>query len=310
VKPYELTIHEAHDLLRRGDLSSVELTQSVLDRLVAVDNDVRAYLTVTPEIALEQARQAGERIKDDRLNRLTGIPIAIKDVLCVAGLPTTCGSRILESFIPPYNATAVEHLLQAGAVLLGKTNNDEFAMGSSTENSAFFVTHNPWDLARVPGGSSGGSAAAVAADEAIFALGTDTGGSVRQPAALCGIVGLKPTYGRVSRYGLVAFASSLDQVGTLTKDVTDAAIVLAAIAHHDPRDSTSVDVAPADYVAALGQRDGLKGIRVGVPKEYFVEGMQRGVEAAVRAAIAKLAEVGAEVEEVSLPHTENALPEY
>jgi aspartyl-tRNA(Asn)/glutamyl-tRNA(Gln) amidotransferase subunit A len=310
VKPYELTIHEAHDLLRRGDLSSVELTQSVLDRLVAVDNDVRAYLTVTPEIALEQARQAGERIKDDRLNRLTGIPIAIKDVLCVAGLPTTCGSRILESFIPPYNATAVEHLLQAGAVLLGKTNNDEFAMGSSTENSAFFVTHNPWDLARVPGGSSGGSAAAVAADEAIFALGTDTGGSVRQPAALCGIVGLKPTYGRVSRYGLVAFASSLDQVGTLTKDVTDAAIVLAAIAHHDPRDSTSVDVAPADYVAALGQRDGLKGIRVGVPKEYFVEGMQRGVEAAVRAAIAKLAEVGAEVEEVSLPHTEYALPVY
>jgi len=239
---------------------------------------------------------------------LLGIPLAIKDVLCTKGIPTTCGSRILENFIPPYEATVVARLKAAGAVLLGKTNTDEFAMGSSTENSAFFTTHNPWDLGRVPGGSSGGSAAAVAADECLGALGTDTGGSVRQPAGLCGVVGLKPTYGRVSRYGLVAYASSLDQVGVLAKDVTDAGLLLGAIAGHDPRDSTSVDVPVPDYTVAL--TGDIRGVRVGVPKEYFIEGIQPEVEAAVRAAVDVLAGLGAEVQEVSLPHTDYALPVY
>jgi aspartyl-tRNA(Asn)/glutamyl-tRNA(Gln) amidotransferase subunit A len=239
---------------------------------------------------------------------LRGIPIAVKDILCTAGIPTTCGSRILEDFIPPYDATVVARLKAAGAVILGKTNTDEFAMGSSTENSAFFPTHNPWDLERVPGGSSGGSAAAVAAGECLGALGTDTGGSVRQPAALCGIVGLKPTYGRVSRYGLIAFASSLDQVGVLTRDVTDAAILLNVIAGHDPLDSTSLDAPVPDATAAL--TGDIRGMRVGVPREYFIPGMQPEVEAAVRAALEKLADLGAEIVEVSLPHTDYALPVY
>ena len=241
---------------------------------------------------------------------LRGIPLAIKDVLCTEGTPTTCGSRILENFVPPYDATAVARLKAAGAILLGKTNTDEFTMGSSTENSAFFTTHNPWDLSRVPGGSSGGSAAAIAADECLGALGTDTGGSVRQPAALCGVVGLKPSYGRVSRYGLVAFASSLDQIGVLAKDVTDAALLLGVIAGHDPRDSTSMDVPVPDYNNGLGKGTDLGGVRVGVPKEYFIEGMQPEVEAAVRAAVGQLADLGAEIVEVSLPHTDYALPVY
>jgi len=305
---HQLTIHEARDRLAAGEFTAVELTEAVLERIVAVDNDVKAYLSLTPEEALARARAADERRAAGEDTPLLGIPLAIKDVLCTRGVPTTCGSRILEDFIPPYDAAAVARLKDAGAVLLGKTNTDEFAMGSSTENSAFFTTHNPWDLSRVPGGSSGGSAAAVAADECLGALGSDTGGSVRQPASMCGVVGLKPTYGRVSRYGLVAFASSLDQVGTLAKDVTDAAILLGGIAGHDPHDSTSMDVPVPDYTVAL--TGDMRGARVGVPKEYFIEGMQPEVEAAVRAAVDVLAGLGAEVREVSLPHTDYALPVY
>jgi aspartyl-tRNA(Asn)/glutamyl-tRNA(Gln) amidotransferase subunit A len=308
LKLYELTIHEAQDLLRKGELSAVELAQAVIERIVEVDNQVKAYLTVTPESALEQAREADRRRAAGEDHALLGVPLAVKDVICTKGVPTTCGSRILENFIPPYNATVIEHLRQRGAVILGKTNMDEFAMGSSTENSAYFPTHNPWDLSRVPGGSSGGSAAAIAADECLGALGSDTGGSVRQPAAFCGVAGLKPTYGRVSRYGLVAFASSLDQIAPFGKDVTDCAIMLQAIAHYDPRDSTSVDVIAPNYAQALVPD--IRGMRVGVPKEYFVEGMQPEVEAAVRAAIDKIADLGAEVDEVSLPHTEYSLPVY
>ncbi len=305
---YELSIHEAHDWLKKGEISALELTQAVIERIVAVDNDIKAYLTLTPELALEQAREADRRRAAVEDNPLLGIPLAIKDVICTEGVPTTCGSKILENFVPPYDATVMALLSSQGAVLLGKTNMDEFAMGSSTENSAFFVTHNPWDLSRVPGGSSGGSAAAVAADECLGALGSDTGGSVRQPAAFCGVVGLKPTYGRVSRYGLIAFASSLDQIGPLGKDVTDCAILLNAIACYDPRDSTSMNVPVPDYTQALV--DDLQRTRVGVPKEYFVEGMQPEVEQRVREAIDQLAGLGAEVVEVSLPHTEYSLPTY
>ncbi|MCS7178270.1 MAG: Asp-tRNA(Asn)/Glu-tRNA(Gln) amidotransferase subunit GatA [Anaerolineae bacterium] len=305
---YELTIHEARALLNAGEISAVELTQAVIDRILAVDNAVRAYITLTPEAALEQARAADTAFRQGQALPLLGIPLAIKDILCTAGIPTTCGSRILENFVPPYDATAVARLKAAGAVILGKTNTDEFAMGSSTENSAFFPTHNPWDLERVPGGSSGGSAAAVAAGECLGALGTDTGGSVRQPAAFCGIVGLKPTYGRVSRYGLIAFASSLDQVGVLTRDVTDAAMLMNVIAGHDPKDSTSLDAPVPDYTTAL--TGDIRGMRIGVPREYFIPGMQPEVEAAVRAALQRLADLGAEIVEVSLPHTDYALPVY
>jgi aspartyl-tRNA(Asn)/glutamyl-tRNA(Gln) amidotransferase subunit A len=308
VKLHELTIHEAQALMQKGEVSSVELTQAVIDRLLAVDNDVQAYLTLLPETALEQAREADERRAHGDGTSLLGVPLAIKDVICVEGVPATCGSRILENLVPPYSATVVERLRDQGAVILGKTNTDEFAMGSSTENSAFFATHNPWDLTRVPGGSSGGSAAAVAADECLGALGSDTGGSVRQPAAFCGVVGLKPTYGRVSRYGLAAFASSLDQIGTLTKDVTDAALLLGAIGGHDRRDSTSVDTPLPDYTPSL--LPDVRGMRVGVPREYFVAGIQPQVEAAVRAALDRLADLGAEIVDVSLPHTEYALPAY
>jgi aspartyl-tRNA(Asn)/glutamyl-tRNA(Gln) amidotransferase subunit A len=310
----QLTIHKACDLLSAGEVSAVELTEAVLERILAVDNDVKAYLTLTPEEALRQARAADERRIGSEVSPLLGIPLAVKDVICTKGIPTTCGSRILEGFVPPYDSTAVARLKASGAVILGKTNMDEFAMGSSTENSAFFTTRNPWNLDRVPGGSSGGSAAAVAADECLGALGTDTGGSVRQPASMCGVVGLKPTYGRVSRYGLVAFASSLDQVGVLAKDVTDAALLLGGIAGHDPRDSTSMDVPVLDYAGnlgnGLGERVSLQGVRVGVPREYFVEGMQPEVETAVRAAVDVLIELGAEAHEVSLPHTDYALPVY
>jgi aspartyl-tRNA(Asn)/glutamyl-tRNA(Gln) amidotransferase subunit A len=310
----QLTIHKARDLLMAGEVSAVELTEAVLERILAVDNDVKAYLTLTPEEALSQARAADERFVDGEVSPLLGIPLAVKDVLCTEGIPTTCGSRILEGFVPPYDSTAVARLKASGAVILGKTNTDEFAMGSSTENSAFFTTRNPWNLDRVPGGSSGGSAAAVAADECLGALGTDTGGSVRQPASMCGVVGLKPTYGRVSRYGLVAFASSLDQVGVLAKDVTDAALLLEGIAGHDPRDSTSMDVPVLDYAGNLGNGSeegvNLQGVRVGVPREYFVEGMQPDVETAVRVAVDVLIELGAEIHEVSLPHTDYALPVY
>ncbi len=309
---FRLTIHEAAALLRRREVSAVELTQAVLERIYAVDNAVKAFLSLMPEAALESAAAADRVLAATEgpagLPALLGIPLAVKDVILVEGAPATCGSKILEDFIPPFEATVTGKLRAAGAVLLGKTNTDEFAMGSSTENSAYVTTRNPWDLSRVPGGSSGGSAAAVAADECLGALGSDTGGSVRQPASLCGVVGLKPTYGRVSRYGLVAFASSLDQIGTLAKDVTDAALLLQAIAGHDPLDSTSVDAPVPDYATAL--RSDIRGLRVGVPREYFVAGMQPEVEQAVRAAIAQLAALGAQIVEISLPHTQYALPVY
>jgi aspartyl-tRNA(Asn)/glutamyl-tRNA(Gln) amidotransferase subunit A len=310
VSLHQLTIHEASRGLAAREFSATELVEAILERITSVDNETKAYLTLTPEAALECARSVDASIAAGESGPLLGIPLAIKDVLCTKGLATTCGSRILEGFVPPYNATAVARLRAAGAIILGKTNTDEFAMGSSTENSAFFTTHNPWDLDRVPGGSSGGSAAAVAADECLGALGTDTGGSVRQPASLCGVVGLKPTYGRVSRYGLIAYASSLDQVGVLAKDVTDAAIMLEAVSGHDPRDSTSLDAPVPQYEAALAQGDGLKCLRIGVPKEYFVEGVDPEVQTSVRAAIDKLVELGATAHEISLPHTDYALPVY
>ena len=306
----QLTIHEASERLSAGEFTSVELTQAVVDRIEAIDGDVRAYLSFDADSVLEQARSADRLRSEGAEGALLGIPLAVKDVICTKGVPTTCGSRILEGFVPPYDATVVRHLRAAGAVLLGKTNTDEFAMGSSTENSGYFVTHNPWDLDRVPGGSSGGSAAAVASDACLGALGSDTGGSVRQPAGFCGVVGLKPSYGRVSRYGLVAYASSLDQIGTLAKDVRDAALLLNVIAGHDPRDSTSMDLPVPDYFAALVGGADLGGVRVGVPKEYFIEGMQPAVEQAVRAAASVLENLGAEVCEISLPHTEYALPVY
>jgi aspartyl-tRNA(Asn)/glutamyl-tRNA(Gln) amidotransferase subunit A len=305
-----LTIHEARAHLRRGEVSSVELTQALLDRIAQVDGKVHAYITLLAEAALAQAAAADEHRARGDDAPLLGIPLAIKDVICTRGVPTMCGSRILKHFIPPYNATAVRRLIEAGAVLLGKTNTDEFAMGSSTEYSAFFATANPWDLTRVPGGSSGGSAAAVAAGMAPGALGSDTGGSIRQPASMCGIVGIKPTYGRVSRYGLVAHGSSLDQIGPLVRDVEDAAILLGVIAGHDPLDSTSLDRPIDDYVKNMRQGDGLKGLRVGVPREYFIEGMEVGVEAAVRSALQVMAAAGAELVEVSLPLTEYCIPVY
>ncbi len=303
-----LTIQDANSLLRAGEISSVELTEAVLNSILQRDNDIRTYLTLTPELALDQAAEADRRRTTGEDHPLLGIPVAVKDVICVEGLPTTCGSRMLEHYVPPFSATVVDRLQTVGAVILGKTNTDEFAMGSSTENSAFFATRNPWDLSRVPGGSSGGSAAAVAAGLAFSALGSDTGGSVRQPAALCGVVGIKPTYGRVSRWGLVAFASSLDQIGCFARSVIDAAIMLEAVAGYDPRDSNSVDAPVPDYVASLS--GDVSGLRVGVPREYFVDGMQPEVEMAVRDAIATLSDLGAEIVDVSLPHTEYALPAY
>ena len=308
MKPYEATIHEAHDLLRSGQLSSVELTRSVLARIEAVDPLVHAYVTVTADLAMQIAREADARRAAGEDNPFLGVPVALKDVISTRGVRTTCGSKMLEEFVPVYDAYVAERLKALGAVLVGKTNMDEFAMGSSTENSAFFTTLNPWDLARVPGGSSGGSAAAVAANEAIFALGSDTGGSIRQPASLCGIVGMKPTYGAVSRFGLVAFASSLDQIGPMTKDVTDCALLLNAITGHDPRDSTSLNFLPPDYTRAL--TPDLKGVRIGIPVEYFAEGIEPDVERLVRAAIARMKELGAEIGAVSLPHTGYGLASY
>ena len=304
-----MTIHEAHRLLKTKQLSSVELTKACLERIRQVEPKVRALVTITDELALRQAQKADELIATGDISPLTGIPMVIKDNMCTKGIPTTCSSRMLENFVPPYNATVVEKLNDCEVVILGKANMDEFAMGSSNEHSAFFPTHNPWDLSRVPGGSSGGPAVAVAAGEAIYALGSDTGGSIRQPAGFCSVTGLKPTYGRVSRYGLVAFASSLDQIGPLTQDVTDCALVLNAIAGYDARDSTSVPYPTPDYTRCLATD--LNGLNIGVPREYFVEGMQGEVETAMRAAINKLEELGARIEwEVSLPHTPYALAAY
>ena len=305
----ESTAHELVEKFRSGAATPSAATRAYLDRITALDPTVRAYITVTRERALAAASAADERWRTGRpKGPIDGVPTAVKDVLCTKGVRTTCGSKILERFVPPYDATVIERLEAAGAVILGKTNMDEFAMGSSTEHSAFFATRNPWDLSRVPGGSSGGSAAAVGADLAAAAIGSDTGGSIRQPGAFTGTVGLKPTYGRVSRYGLVAFASSLDQVGPLTKDVADAALVLRVIAGHDPLDSTSADVPVPDYAAELSRP--IAGLRIGVPKEYFVEGMDPEVERAVREAIEVLQRLGATAEPLSLPTTDFALAAY
>ncbi|AOY57081.1 MULTISPECIES: Asp-tRNA(Asn)/Glu-tRNA(Gln) amidotransferase subunit GatA [Desulfococcus] len=309
MKLYELTIHEAHDLLRRKEISAVELTGSVLDRIREIDPRVGAYITVAKETALSRAAAADRTVAEGRIGPLTGIPLAVKDLICTRGLRTTCASRILENFVPPYDAAVIEALNAENAVIIGKVNMDEFAMGSSTENSAMGITRNPWDLSRIPGGSSGGSAAAVAADMCLGALGSDTGGSIRQPASHCGVVGLKPTYGRVSRYGLVAFASSLDQIGPLTKDVTDCALVLSAIAGHDRRDSTSVPRPVPDYTAAL--RSDIAGIRIGLPREYHsAEGLSPEVSSAVRSAVEVLEGMGARCVEISLPHAEYAVAAY
>ena len=303
-----LSIQEAHAQLTSRQISSVELTQACLDRIDAVEDRVQSFLTLTPEIALSQAADADRMLAAGEGGPLTGVPVQIKDVMCTEGVPTTCASRMLENFVPVYNATAVERLIGQGAVMLGKGNMDEFAMGSSCENSAFHPTRNPWDLDRVPGGSSGGAAASVAAGEAIYALGSDTGGSVRQPAALCGVVGLKPTYGLVSRYGLIAFASSLDQIGPVGRSVMDCALALNAIAGNDPRDATSVRREPTDYTATLGQD--IKGMRLGVPEEYFVDGMDSGARKAVEEAVSTLEGLGASVRPVSLPTTRYALACY
>ncbi|HEX9263108.1 MAG TPA: Asp-tRNA(Asn)/Glu-tRNA(Gln) amidotransferase subunit GatA [Candidatus Binatia bacterium] len=305
----QLTLHEASDKLRKREISSVELTEAVFQRIADTDDKIRAYLILARDAALERAKRADVKLKRGTDPApLLGIPIALKDNFLTHGLRTTCASKILGDFIPPYDATTVEKVLAAGAVITGKTNLDEFAMGSSAENSAFFPTRNPWNLERIPGGSSGGAAAAVAADECIAALGTDTGGSIRQPAACCGIVGLKPTYGRVSRYGIIAFASSMDQVGPMTKDVRDSALLLEAIAGRDPGDSTSADLTVPRYSEMLTGE--IKGLRLGIPKEYFVSGMQPEVEQAVRGAIGELEKHGTIIEEISLPHTEYAVAVY
>jgi aspartyl-tRNA(Asn)/glutamyl-tRNA(Gln) amidotransferase subunit A len=305
---YEMTAHGLHDLLARKEITSRELTESVLKRVEEVEGRIHAYITLTPEMALEQAAAADLRIQKGEAGPLTGIPLAVKDVICTRGVRTTCGSHILENFIPPYDATVTEKLKAAGAVFIGKTNMDEFAMGSSTENSFYGPTRNPWDLDRIPGGSSGGSAAAVAADECIVSLGSDTGGSIRQPAACCGVVGMKPTYGRVSRYGLVAFASSLDQIGPFSKDVRDTALLLNAISGHEPRDSTSVDLPVPDYTRALGSD--VRGMVLGVPQETFGKGIDPEVADSVRKAIEVLRKLGAKTVDVSLPHSDYALAVY
>ena len=305
---WRLTIHEAHELLTRGEITSVELTSSVFDRIGRVDNNTGAYITLVKDQAMAEAEAADEVIRQGKSGPLTGVPLAIKDVLCTEGIRTTCGSKILENFIPPYSSTVVNKLKDAHAVIVGKTNMDEFAMGSSTEHSALKVTRNPWDLTRIPGGSSGGSAAAVAADECIGAIGTDTGGSIRQPASHCGVVGLKPTYGGVSRFGLVAFASSLDQIGPIAKDVTDCAILMNEICGYDPNDSTSVPRDVPDYTMAL--QAGIKGVVVGIPKEYFAGGLDDDVAQAVNAAIKVIEGLGATCKSVSLPHTQYAVAVY
>jgi len=307
---HDSTISDLRQQLARRSVSAAELTRAALERIAAVEDKVHAFITVTPEAALKQAAQADAMLAAGTAGPLTGIPIAIKDVLCTRGVRTTCGSRMLETFVPPYDATVVARLREAGAIMVGKTNMDEFAMGSSTENSAYMLSRNPWDTTRVPGGSSGGSAVAVSAGEAVVSLGSDTGGSVRLPAAFCGIVGLKPSYGRVSRYGLVAFASSLDQVGPFARTVRDCALLFDAIAGHDARDSTSMSLPAPATAASLDAVHDIKGMRIGVPREYFVKGMDERVEATVRAAIRQLEKLGATLEDVSLPHTEYALPVY
>ncbi len=306
---HALTIEEASGLLKNKDISSVELTLAVLDRIDAVDGKVGAYLTVDADGAMAQAADADRRLSAGDGDRLTGIPLGIKDLMCTRGVRTTCASKILENFIPPYDATVITRLKKAGAVLVGKLNMDEFAMGSTNEHSAFQLTRNPWNLDRIPGGSSGGSAAAVAADMCLGALGSDTGGSIRQPASHCGVVGIKPTYGRVSRFGLVAFASSLDQIGPLGKSVTDCALMLEAIAGHDPQDSTSVDEPVPVFSDIAG--DDLRGVVIGIPTEYSqAKGVDPQVDAAIQTAIRTIESLGARCIEVTLPHTKHAVSAY
>ena len=309
MKLFEQPAHVLHDMLVNKEITSLELTEAVLARIDEVEGDVQAYLTVTRDEALAQAKAVDEKIaRGKEIAFLEGIPGAIKDNICTKGVKTTCASRILQKFVPPYDATVVQKLAAQNPVVLGKTNLDEFAMGGSTENSAFHPTHNPWNTDCVPGGSSGGSAAAVAAGTAVWALGSDTGGSIRQPASFCGVVGMKPTYGRVSRYGLVAYASSLDQIGPITKDVTDCANILNIIAGRDEMDSTSIDSVVPDYTKSLVQD--VKGLKIGLPKEYFVKGMDPEVEGAVKAAVKQLESLGAEVVEISLPNTDYAISTY
>lgn len=305
---HELTLNQLHTRLKNREVSSVDVTKAFLERIQCTDDRINSYITVTPELALAQAAEADKRIASDDCQQLTGIPIALKDIFLTKGVRTTCGSKMLENFIAPYDATSWLKLKQQGAVMLGKLNQDEFAMGSSNENSAFGPTRNPWDTSCIPGGSSGGSAACVAASLATATLGTDTGGSIRQPASHCGCVGLKPTYGRVSRYGVIAYASSLDQVGPVTRDVTDCAMLLGAIAGHDPHDSTSINKPVPDYCASL-QND-VKGLKIGLPKEYFLEGLDPDVEKAMNASIDQLKRMGAEFIELSLPHTQYAVACY
>jgi len=310
MKLHELTIHEAHELLKKKEISSKELTRAVFDRIGEVEARVNAYITVANEAAMKQAEIADRMISQGRISPLTGIPLAIKDLMCTRGLGTSCASKILENFIPPYDATVIEKLRSQNAVIVGKTNMDEFAMGSSNENSGVKITCNPWDPTRIPGGSSGGSAAAVAADMCIASLGSDTGGSIRQPASHCGVVGMKPTYGRVSRFGLVAFASSLDQIGPLTKDVRDCAILMNAISGYDPKDSTSVPKDVPDYTTSL-KNGGLRGVTIGIPKEYQgAEGIDPDVSMSIDKAVETVKSLGAECAEVSLPHSKYVVAVY
>ncbi|MCK5535009.1 Asp-tRNA(Asn)/Glu-tRNA(Gln) amidotransferase subunit GatA [bacterium] len=305
----KLTAHQLKDLIRKKEISAEEALTAVYDQIEETEKDIGAYVSLTKEKAFLQAKAVDKKIKNgERVGNLAGIPMAIKDNMCIKDGKTTCSSKILENFVAPYNATVIEKLQAADAVFIGKTNMDEFAMGSSTENSSVKTTKNPCDLTRVPGGSSGGSAAAVAGKEAILAIGSDTGGSIRQPAACCGVVGMKPTYGRVSRYGLVAFASSLDQIGPLTKDVTDSALLLNEISGYDEKDSTSINVSVPDYTRCLTK--GVKGLKIGIPREYFIEGMNVEVKSAVEKAIKILEGLGAKTQEVSLPHTEYAVAVY
>jgi aspartyl-tRNA(Asn)/glutamyl-tRNA(Gln) amidotransferase subunit A len=305
---YSFTIHELQEKLKSGEASSRQIIDSVFSRIDAVEERVHSYIRLMKEDALTAAAIADENIKKGKMKPLTGIPVALKDIVCTQGIPTTCGSHILHNFVPPYDATVVQKLRDAGAVFVGKTNMDEFAMGSSTETSYFGPTRNPWDLDRIPGGSSGGSASAVAADECIASIGSDTGGSIRQPAALCGIVGMKPTYGRVSRFGLIAFASSLDQIGPFTKDVEDCAIMMNALAGYDPRESTSVRAEVPDYRQFIG-RD-INGWRIGIPKEYYVDGIDPEVSMAVKKAIEVIEKCGGQIVDISVPHTPYCLAVY
>lgn len=305
----QLTAHEAVNLIKKKKVTAYEIIQDIFDQIDKVDHLLKAFLVLNRDEALKQAKEIDQKVKNgENIPPLAGVAVAIKDIIATRGIETTCGSKILKGFIPPYNATVINKLREAGAIIIGKTNMDEFAMGSSNENSAFGPTYNPWDLERVPGGSSGGSTVAVAADESFVALGTDTGGSIRQPASFCGMVGLKPTYGRVSRYGLIAYASSLDQIGPITKDVTDCALLMKVIAGHDHRDSTSVNLEVPDYLKSC--QEGIKDLKVGVPKEYFIKGIDADVKAALDKSLKIFEKLGARIEEVSLPHSEYSLPTY